>query len=94
MRIALALAILLWATVSWAADAISKPDDNYSASKAMEIEVMRLRMGMTPSMDVSITIIEAEDVLRRYRLASSSDRENMKPQFDAIMNRLSLQMPR
>lgn len=67
------------------------PDDAWAAAKSAEIEVMRVRIGSAPSANVNATLIEVDDLLRRFKAAPANQKAALKAQVDTAVARLELE---
>jgi hypothetical protein len=70
----------------------TNPDDAWAAAKTAEIEVMRVRLGSTPSANAFASLIEAEDLLRRFKTAPVTQKSSLRSQVDASVARLELEL--
>lgn len=81
------------AAISMAAEsAPTMSDESWAAAKSAEIEVMRARLGANPSVNASATLIEVEDLLRRFRTAPAAQKPPLRSQVDASAARLELEL--
>jgi hypothetical protein len=91
LPLALAILTLLSPLTAISADKPrSNPDEVYASNRAVDLEVMRLRLGTNPSPGASATLIEAEDLLRRFRQAPAKDKPSLKSQLDAAVARMEM----
>lgn len=87
----IALALSLAATPALAGEqSAARTADAYAAAKSADIEALRLRMGPGPS----ATYIEAQEALRRYRLAPADRKTEAQAVLDAAVTRLELETRR
>jgi hypothetical protein len=68
----------------------SSPDEIYASNRAADLEVMRLRLGTNPSPGATATLIEAEDLLRRFKKAPAKDKPGLRSQIDAAVARMEM----
>lgn len=87
----LAVIALLSPVTAFAADKpASNSDEVYASNRAVDLEVMRLRLGTNPSPSATATLIEAEDLLRRFRQAPAKEKPSLKSQLDAAVARMQM----
>jgi hypothetical protein len=67
-------------------------DNSYASSVAAEIEIMRVRLGSNPSLSASATLMEADDLLRRFRQAPGNQKASIQSQLDSAMARAELEL--
>ncbi|CDK97919.1 protein of unknown function [Magnetospirillum gryphiswaldense MSR-1 v2] len=68
----------------------ANPDAVYASNRAVDLEVMRLRLGTNPSPGATATLIEAEDLLRRFKQAPAKDKPALRSQIDAAVARMEM----
>ncbi|OAN45849.1 hypothetical protein [Magnetospirillum moscoviense] len=91
LPLALAILTLLSPLTAFSADKLgSKPDEVYVSNRAADQEVMRLRLGTNPSPGATATLIEAEDLLRRFRQAPAKEKPGLRSQFNAAVARMEM----
>lgn len=93
-----ALAVFLWLGSALAADkpAPSSSDNAYAAAKAAEIETLKARASMTPQAGAgaTATLMEADDLLRRFRQAPAAEKTSLRAQLDTTLARAELELSR
>jgi len=90
-----ALVLCLWVGGAMAADKPATSSDNaYAAAKSAEIETLKVRASANPSMGATATLMEADDLLRRFRQASAAEKGGLRAQLDATMARAELELSR
>lgn len=67
-------------------------DESWAAAKSAELEVMPARLGANPAINASATLIEVEDLLRRFRTAPAAQKSSLRSQVDASAARLELEL--
>jgi hypothetical protein len=79
-----------------AADKVSQSasDGAYAAGKAAEIETLRARASMHQSTGLSSTLMEADDLLRRFRQAPAAEKSTLRAQLDSVLARAELELSR
>ena len=88
----LVIMALLSPGVCLAADnANTSDDDAFATAKYAQIEVARFRSGAQPSPSVMASMIEAEDLLRRFREAPATQKPVLRSQLDAAVARLDME---
>lgn len=90
----LALLAILAPIIASAADksaSVNSDEFTWAAAKSVEIETMRLRIGTSPSVNATTTLIETEDLLRRFKAAPPSQKNALRAQIDAAAARLELE---
>ena len=91
LYIAAVLASLISGAVLAAEKSTSSPDSAWVAAKSAEIETMRVRLGTSPSTNATSTLIEVEDLLRRFKTAPADQKNSLRSQVDAAVARLELE---
>lgn len=92
LRHLLIILALLSPGASLAADkATTRDDDAFATAKYAQIEVARLRSGAQASPSVMASMIEAEDLLRRFREAPAAQKPVLRSQLDAAAARLDME---
>ena len=92
-RLPLALAILTLLSPLTAISADkpgSNSDEIYASNRAADLEVMRLRLGTNPTPGATATLIEAEDLLRRFKQAPAKEKPGLRSQIDAAVARMEM----
>lgn len=64
-------------------------DDVYAASKSADIEALRLRLPQRAT--ATATLLEAQEALRRYRVATPERKGEARAVLDAAVARLELE---
>lgn len=89
----LVAALVVWSLSAPAAEHPNGGSDNaYAAAKSAEIETMRARLGAYPSASAGATLMEADDLLRRFRQAPAAEKGGLRGQLDSTMARLELEL--
>lgn len=87
-----ALALALWVGNASAAD--KSADDAYAAAKSAQIETIKARASVNPSMGATSALMEADDLLRRFRQAGPAEKNTLRAQLDATLVRAELELSR
>lgn len=79
-----------------AADKVSQSasDGAYAAGKSAEIETLRARASMGHATGASTTLMEADDLLRRFRQATAAEKSTLRAQLDSVLARAELELSR
>lgn len=86
-------ALILWANGAGGAERPAQgAEDAYAAAKSAEIDSMRVRLSAAPSASGTATLMEAEALLRRFRAAPPPEKATLRPQLDAAIATLSLEL--
>lgn len=89
------LALSLWIGGAMAADKPGASNDNaYAAAKSAEIETLKVRASSAPLGGATSTLMEADDLLRRFRQAPAAEKGSLRAQLDATMARAELELSR
>lgn len=91
MKTLIAALCLLAATAANAAETRDGHDADV-AVKSAQIETLRARAATTPSATTAATLIEADNLLRRYRAAPAGKRDALRSQVEAALGRLELEI--
>jgi len=92
-----AIAFALVALVALAAQAADRPesastDAAFVATKAAAIETLRARLAVNPSVSAGATLMEADDLLRRYQQAPAAQKTALRSQLDSALVRAELEL--
>lgn len=88
-----ALLLGAWAAPALAADKAPAASENaYAAAKSAEIETLKARASMRPNAGSGATLMEADDLLRRYRLAPAAEKGGLRAQLDAALARAEMEI--
>ncbi|ARJ67769.1 hypothetical protein WV31_19960 [Magnetospirillum sp. ME-1] len=94
-RLLPALAVCLWLGGAWAADKPAPSSDNaYAAAKSAEIETLKVRASAHSAMGAGPILMEADDLLRRFRQAPAAEKASLRSQLDAALARAELELSR
>ncbi len=90
-----ALVLSLWIGGAVAADKPGSPSDNaYAATASAQIETLKVRASANPSIGATSTLMEADDLLRRFRQAPAAEKGGLRAQLDATLARAELELGR
>lgn len=92
MRKALLLAAILAATATSPACAADQADRADLAAKSAQIEALRARASLSPTVTTSATLIEAESLLHQLRQAPPRKRDALRAQLETALIRLDLEI--
>lgn len=93
--LALAAALALGAGSALAADKPAAASDGaYAAAKSAEIETLKARASLNQASGLTPTLMEADDLLRRFRQASPAEKVSIRAQLDATLARAELELSR
>jgi len=92
-----AVVVAVFALCSLAAQAADAPyspsaDAAFVAAKAAAIESLRSRLSVSPSVSAGTTLMEADDLLRRYQQAPAAQKNALRSQLDSAVARAELQL--
>lgn len=95
-RLIPALAISLWLVGgALAADGPAPSSDNaYAAAKSAEIEMLKVRASANSALGAGPVLMEADDLLRRFRQAPAAEKGSLRSQLDAALARAELELSR
>lgn len=90
-----ALALALWLGGALAADKpVPSSDNAYAAAKSAEIETLKGRASAHSAMGAGPILMEADDLLRRFRQAPAAEKGGLRAQLDAALARAELELGR
>jgi hypothetical protein len=90
------LVLSLWIGGALAADKQPRVsnDNAYAAAKSAEIEILKVRASGAPMGGAAATLMEADDLLRRFRQAPAAEKEGLRAQLDTSLARAELELSR
>ncbi len=91
---ALVLSLLIGGAMAADKPRAVSSDNAYAAGKSAEIEMLKVRASANPSVGATSTLMEADDLLRRFRQAAAAEREGLRAQLDATLARAELELGR